>query len=104
MSITRGRGAGGDEHDVGGAAPRCAVGELGDARSSARPSRPVPRRTVHPDLLEAALDVGALRGREVEDAVVDGRAGLRDGVGDLVAVVVLQAHPELATATSKSDM
>ena len=45
------------------------------------------------DRLEAPLDIGALSGGELEDAVVDG-VRLGDGVGHLVTVVVLQPHTE----------
>ncbi len=88
-----GCGAGGEEDDVGGQLARRAVRELGDDALAARdPGRAAQHRDA--DLLEAALDVGALRGGELEDPAVDG-VRLGDRVGDLVAVVVLQPHAEV---------
>ena len=77
---------------MGGELPRRAVGELGDdALATGDPGGAAQDRDA--DLLEAALDVGALGGRELEDPVVDG-VRLGDGVGHLVTVVVLQTHAE----------
>ena len=76
-----------------GSSLRRAIRELGDdALAACDPGRAAQHRDA--DLLEAALDVGALRGGELEDPAVDG-VRLGDGVGDLVAVVVLQPHTEV---------
>ena len=89
-----GRRAGGDEHDVGGEL-LASCRRRARRRPRSRPaSRPVPRSTVTPTCsrlrwMSALCAAASSRMRSLTVCACG------DGVGDLVALVVLQAHPEV---------
>ena len=85
-------GTGGDEHHVGLEVEH-AVGGLGAHRRGGGQHGPAGEHP-HPDLGQAGGDVVALRGGQVEHPRVD-LAQVGHGIRDLVALGVLEVHPEL---------